>query len=183
MNGTCGIFGLVALALASAASCVAQQYTGSGELILPADYREWVFLSSGIGMTYSNQTDAHPIFDNVFVNLAAARAFQKTGQWPDGTVLLTENRLSASHASNKDGKFQTKLVGFEAHVKDSKRGGWSFYFIRAGAQSGQPFPKTAVCFSCHAKNGAVDTTFVQFYPTLIDAAKKAGTYKDPGDVR
>ena len=30
------------------------------------------------------------------------------------------------------------------------------------------------CYSCHEQNGAVDTTFVQFYPTLIDAAKKIG---------
>jgi len=29
----------------------------------------------------------------------------------------------------------------------------------------------------HAKNGAVDETFVQFYPTLIPVAKAKGTFK------
>ena len=29
------------------------RYTADGQLILPSDYREWVFLSSGLGMTYN----------------------------------------------------------------------------------------------------------------------------------
>ena len=174
---------LVATTLALAATCVAQQYTKNGELVFPKDYRQWPFLSSGIGMSYSNAPNESPVFDNVFVNPAALRAFLRTGNWPDGTVLLTENRASGSHASNKDGRFQTSLEGFEAHVKDSKRGGWTFYFFRKDAQSGKALPRTASCYSCHQKNGAVDTTFVQFYPTLIDAAKKAGTFRDPGDVQ
>jgi len=31
-------------------------------------------------------------------------------------------------------------------------------------------PRTASCYSCHAAHGAVDTTFVQFYPTLLPIA-------------
>ena len=31
------------------------------------------------------------------------------------------------------------------------------------------------CYSCHEQHGAVDTTFVQFYPTLIELAKQKGT--------
>src|ERR1019366_3094152 len=123
-------------ALMFAGGCAAQQYTKDGELVLPKDYRNWVFLSSGIGMTYSNaasSSSAPPVFDNVFVNPAAYAGFLKTGVWPDKTVLLTENRASGSHASNANGRFQTDLLGFEAHVKDSRRGGWSFYGIEKGA--------------------------------------------------
>jgi hypothetical protein len=36
-------------------------------------------------------------------------------------------------------------------------------------------PTTADCYSCHAAHGAVDTTFVQFYPTLLPIAKSKGT--------
>jgi hypothetical protein len=171
----------IVLGVLFAAVSAAQTYTAQGELVLPKDYRQWVFLSSGLGMTYSNEPDAHPVFDNVFVKPAVHEAFLKTGTWPDKTVLLVEHRASDSKASNKDGKFQTKLVGFEAHVRDSRKGGWMFYSFRADAQSGKPFPKPAFCYSCHEKNGAVDTTFVQFYPTLIETAKKKGTYKDNGD--
>jgi cytochrome c553 len=118
----------------------------------------------------------------VFVNAAAYESFLKAGTWPNKTVLITEDRASGSHESNKDGKFQTDVLFFEAHVKDSSRGGWAFYIIRKDAQSGKAIPASAGCVACHEKDAATDTTFVQYYPTLIEAAKKAGNYKDSGDV-
>jgi hypothetical protein len=36
-------------------------------------------------------------------------------------------------------------------------------------------PRTANCYSCHQENGAVDTTFVQFYPTLLPIARAEKT--------
>jgi len=36
-------------------------------------------------------------------------------------------------------------------------------------------PVTAACYSCHAAQGAADTTFVQFYPTLLPIANSKGT--------
>lgn len=165
-------------ALFFAASCAAQQYTPQGELVLPKDYRQWIFLSSGIGMTYSNVPNPNPVFDNVFVNPAAYRSFLKTGIWPDKTVLIKENRASNSHASNKEGRFQTAVVSREAHVKDASRNGWLFYTFKAGDQAGKVFPNQEACTSCHSK-AAVDTTFVEFYPTLIDIAKQKGTWHEP----
>ena len=94
-------------------------------------------------------------------------------------MLLIEDRASDSKPSNKEGRFQTKLTGFEAHVKDASHGGWLFYMVMDGKQSAKPFAKQEVCTDCHNKNPAVDTTFVQFYPTLIDAAKKNGTWHEP----
>jgi hypothetical protein len=174
---------LIAWTVLCAATAAAQQYTKDGELLMPKDYREWVFLTSGLGMTYSSgPARQNPTFGNVFVNPAAHQAFLKTGMWPDKTVMLIENRESESKGSiNKDGKFQTHLEGFEVHVKDAARGGWAFYFIAKDAPSGKLFPKTANCYSCHEKFGATDTTFVQFYPTLIETAKKKGTYKETGE--
>jgi len=32
--------------------------------------------------------------------------------------------------------------------------------------------KTASCFACHQNNGAADTTFTQFYPTLAEPGAK-----------
>jgi hypothetical protein len=161
----------------------AQQYTKDGALALPKDYREWVFLSSGLGMTYNPAAapNGKPPFENVFVNPAAYRGFLKTGMWPDKTVLLLEVRASDSQVSiNKDGRIQTKVVAMEAHVKDNARGGWAFYGFQNGAEQGTLFPKTADCYSCHQQNGGTDTTFVQFYPTLIETAKQKGTYKETG---
>jgi hypothetical protein len=161
----------------------AQEYTKGGELALPPDYREWVFLSSGLGMTYNPAAtpNAKPPFENVFVNREAYRGFLKTGVWPDKTVMILEVRASDSQVSiNKDGRVQTKVVGMEAHVKDNARGGWAFYGFANWATQGTLFPKKADCYSCHQQNGAADTTFVQFYPTLIKTAKQKGTFKEAG---
>jgi hypothetical protein len=174
--------GLGAALLAQPASgpqSSAIQYSKDGKLLLPADYREWVFLSSGIGMAYSDgPASANPPFENVFVNPEAYRGFLKTGVWPDKTVLALEVRGSETQVSiNKSGRVQTDITAIEAHVKDASRGGWVFYRFTKGSAEGELIPKTETCYSCHQQNGAVDTTFAQFYPTLVDVAKAKGTFK------
>jgi hypothetical protein len=41
----------------------------------------------------------------------------------------------------------------------------------------EALPTTASCYACHSTNGAVDNTFVQFYPTLLDVAREKGTLR------
>jgi hypothetical protein len=36
---------------------------------------------------------------------------------------------------------------------------------------------SAPCVECHTKNTAVERTFVQFYPTLFEVARRMGTLK------
>src|SRR5436190_5589071 len=70
-------------------------YTAAGQVQEPASYRDWVFLSSGLGMTYGPAAPAAgrpPLFDNVFVNPQSYRAFTSTGRWPDGTMFILELR-------------------------------------------------------------------------------------------
>jgi len=38
--------------------------------------------------------------------------------------------------------------------------------------------RTANCYSCHPANGAVDTTFVQVYPTRLSIARTKKTLND-----
>ncbi|MCW5981438.1 MAG: cytochrome P460 family protein [Bryobacteraceae bacterium] len=166
------------------------RFTADGALIRPSNYREWIFLSSGLGMTYGPNAPASgaPLrFDNVFVNPSSYQAFRRTGRWPDGTVLVLEVRESQSRGSiNERGHYQTSIAAIEANVKDSRRfpnGGWAFFDL---TPRGEDSPKavSAVppgnnCEKCHSTNGAVDNTFVQFYPELIPFAQKFGTYK-PG---
>jgi hypothetical protein len=159
-------------------------YTSQGELIFPAAYREWIYLSSGIDMSYRERgSPGHSMFDNVFVNQRAYQAFLATGTWPDQTVLVMEVRGAATQGSiNVNGHFQTgETMGVEAHVKDTHRfaGGWAF-FAFAGSTPAPPIPTSADCYSCHQQHGAVDTTFVQFYPTLLPVARAHGTVKPPG---
>ncbi len=158
-------------------------YTAAGGLVLPVDYREWVFLSSGLDMSYTEQP-AMPgasAFDNVFVDPAAWAAFQRSGHWPDKTVFVMENRAANSKGSiNKRGHYQTtELLGLEFHVRDESRfnGGWAF-FASDGAAPATLVPAVAPCYECHLAHGAVDTTFTQFYPTAKILALKAHTYRE-----
>jgi Cytochrome P460 len=155
-------------------------YTEDGRLLFPANYREWIYLTSGVDMSYSPNAMGmdHSMFDNVFVNPDAYKAFLQTGTWPDKTMLVLEVRVAGSNASiNKSGHYQTSdTMGREVHVKDESRfaGKWAFFGFETDSSSKQ-VPKEASCYSCHEQHAAVDTTFVQFYPTLIELAKKKGT--------
>jgi cytochrome P460 len=158
----------------------APQYDKDGKLLFPADYREWMFLSSGLDMSYNalpSMMSGH-MFNNVFVPRAAYQVFLKTGVWPDKTILFLENRGGATDVSiNKRGVVQTgEVMGFEAHVKDTARfaGGWGFFGFD-GDKPAEMIPYSAACYSCHQQHGAADTTFVQFYPTLLPVATKLGT--------
>ncbi len=67
-------------------------------------------------------------------------------------------------------------MGLEVHVKDEARfqGKWAFFGFGEG-KTAKMVPTTAECYKCHAEHAAVDTTFVQFYPTLLPVAKSKGT--------
>ncbi|HJP97444.1 MAG TPA: cytochrome P460 family protein [Rhodanobacteraceae bacterium] len=164
-----------------AANANAPAYTADGKLILPADYRQWIYLSSGLDMSYNPKALASPdpMFDNTFANPNAWRAFRKTGTWPDKTVIVLEIRGSAGKGSiNQRGHYQSGGVhGIEVHVKDTARfpGGWAFFSFDDGTAPAKRIPATEACYSCHSAHGAVDTTFVQFYPTLLPLAKQHGT--------
>jgi hypothetical protein len=152
-------------------------YTADGELTLPEDYREWVYLSSGFDMAYSPMAMGHHMFDNVFVEPGAYKAFLATGTWPDKTMLVLEVRGAMDKGSiNKNGNYQsTEVMGREVHVKDSEHlQGWAFFGFDSG-KTAKMTPRTAACYSCHAAHAAVDNTFVQFYPTLLPIATAKGT--------
>ncbi len=155
-------------------------YTKDGDMLPPAHYREWVYLSSGIDMDYApGARDGASRFDNVFVNPEAYRSFLETGTWPDKTVFALEVREARSKGSiNQSGHFQgTNVMALEVHVKDQSRfhGGWAFFGFDTPQANGKQIPEAAVCYSCHQAHGAVDTTFVQFYPTLLPIAQKKNT--------
>jgi cytochrome c553 len=117
----------------------------------------------------------------VFVNPPAYRSFLKTGTWPDNTILVLEIRASVSKLSiNKNGRVQQDIVGIQAEVRDSKRfpRNWAFFNVSGNVASAKPIEASASCFACHGANGAVDNTFVQFYPTLIEIAREKGTFHE-----
>jgi hypothetical protein len=173
------VVGLIGYAQKTESPANAPEYTADGQLQLPENYREWVYLTTGFDMSYNPAMRmGHHMFDNVFVNPEAYQAFLRTGTWPDKTVMVLEGRMAKDKASiNKAGNFQsTEVMAIEVHVKDEARfaGKWAF-FPFDDSKTSKMIPTTASCYSCHSEHGAVDTTFVQFYPTLLPIAKAKNT--------
>jgi Cytochrome P460 len=164
---------------AYAANTAGATYAANGDMLPPGNYREWVYLSTGLDMSYTANASGHPMFDNVFVNPEAYASFKATGTWPDKTIMVLEVREARDRASiNQRGHFQgTSIMGIEVHVKDEARfpGKWAFFDFDAPEKNGKLFPQSATCYSCHQAHAAVDTTFVQFYPTLLPIAQDKQT--------
>jgi hypothetical protein len=198
----CAAVGLWAQSGAPARVTDGATFTAAGELVRPTGYREWVYLTSGLGMSYAPEAQAEaaaaapgqarpPVFDNVFVNRQSYRAFLESGRWPEGTMFILELRRGERHVSiDTGGQTQGAMVGFEAAVKDSARfaatGGWAYFgFGRVNAltESARPNPPTASCYACHGEHTAVENTFVQFYPTLFEVAQRLGTVKPTYDSK
>ena len=149
-------------------------FTADGKLRLPSDYREWMYVSTGLGMSYRDSSADHePSFDNVFVQRDAYREFTRTREWPTGTMFVLEVRRSSDHGSIlKAGRFQTDVVSIEASVKDGRRfaNKWAYFDFGPAAKEAAALPE-GQCFSCHRQNAAIDNTFIQFYPALLDRIK------------
>jgi hypothetical protein len=157
------------------------QYDDKGQLVRPADYREWMFLSAGYGMNYSPAPGSHEMFTNVFVQRWAYDEFVNSGKWPEQSMFVIDERDAASRSSiNQKGHYQTDLMGLAVEVKDSGRNPdkWAYYGFEADGKTAGAMPHGNGCWSCHDAHAAVEHTFVQFYPTLKTAAKKLGTYNE-----
>jgi len=165
--------GILALFMSMPGAVLAQE-----QMAVPADYRQWVFLTSSLDLNYNTASAPdHHMLDNVFVDPASYQVFLKTGAWPNRTILIKENRMAESAGTlSKSGQFQVGVKNLEIHIKDEARPGkWAFFVSADGRAPGELKPQSANCYSCHADHGAVDTTFVQFYPTLFALAKDKGT--------
>lgn len=160
------------------------KWTGDGQLMLPSNYHEWVFLGSPLTPHALNGGDApFPEYHNVYVQPEAFRAYRTSGEWPEGTIMLKELQLTRA-GSNPDGSsvevsgrgyFPGALNGIDISVKDSKRfkdsNDWGFFNFGHHAP---PYPKSVsvmpkeACASCHIQN-ADNMVFSKFYKPILDA--------------
>jgi hypothetical protein len=92
-------------------------------------------------------------------------------------MFILEIRSATGHGSiNNAGHYQDAVQAIEAEVKDEKRfpQKWA-YFGFGGKDKTNALPANSSCNSCHSQNAAVENTFVQFYPTMLETAKAKGT--------
>jgi YHS domain-containing protein len=162
------------------------QYTSDNRLVRPMDYRNWIYLSSSLGLQYGPDANpANPAFENVYVNPLAYSEFLKSGKWPDKTIFVLEIRRSMDKGTfAQGGRYQGELVTMEAAVKDESRfpEKWAYFGFGRNAESARAIPKTESCFTCHSANAAVENTFAQFYPTVFAVAQAKGTL-NPGYLK
>ena len=161
------------------------QYTADGKLKLPVGFRRWIFLGAPTTPNALNDGEANfPEFHHVYVEEKNLDVYLKTGNFPEGTILVKElTRVlnptfpdgSRTEPSGR-GFFNGELNGIDASVKDTKRfaktNGWGYFTF---GHHPMPYAQTASessasdCAGCHSANVAkTDMTWVQFYPLLRD---------------
>ena len=178
-----------------------QEYTAvfnaDGTLPVPTGFRKWVFVgapltpeglndgkyncdAAGTNCTRSN----FPEYHHVYIEQKNVDAFLKTGEFPEGTVIVKElTRVlnpTFPDGSRKEpsgrGYFNGAYNGIDMSIKDSKRfaqtNNWGFFSF---GHHPLPYNKTSAerpvteCAGCHIANvGATDMTWIQFYPLLRD---------------
>jgi hypothetical protein len=179
---------LMAAALAAGAEAAdgertaAAVFDGEGRLLLPAGYREWVFLGAPLTPNALNGGEAaFPEFHNVYVDPAAYAVYARTGELPDGTVIAKELVLlkpadhadGSSNAVSGRGYFPDAFHGMDVMVKDSRRfaatNDWGFFNFGHHAppylERAKPAPAEA-CAACHIANATRDMMFTTYYPIL-----------------
>jgi Cytochrome P460 len=159
------------------------QFAADGKVLRPVDYRRWIYLSSGFGMSYNPNAGGNgaPAFTNVFVNPSSYDFFQANGKWPDKTMFVLEVYGSTSNGSiNKHGSFQKTFMGLDVEVKDEGRypDKWAYFTFDGEEKSAAPMtPAKNDCWNCHEQNADVEHSFVQFYPEMLKVARAKGTIK------
>src|SRR5262245_42259910 len=113
------------------------EYTANGDLILPKNWRHWVYVGSPLTPNALNGGKANfPEFHNVYIEPGSFAIYEKTGEFPEGTIFFKELQLtlkgeeadgSRTEPSGR-GYFPGALNGADVTVKDTKRypdtGGW-----------------------------------------------------------
>ena len=165
---------------ATPSSRVMPQYDKDRNLMLPADYRQWIVAGSSLGLSYAEVgAQGHQMFNTTLIEPSAYRHFVETGEFRDGTMFaLILQGIGTNATPARQGQFATGVHAVEMAVKDTTRvpEGWAYYGF-GGPMSGgyrtssAPQPKSN-CYDCHVKHAARDNVFIQFYGLLNEAAPR-----------
>jgi len=161
--------------------CYPPQYTASGDLILPKNFHDWVYVGSPLTPNVLNNGKANfPEYHNVYIEPCSYEQYKKTNTFPDGTIFFKELQLtvpgtfpdgSRTEPSGR-GYFPGAFNGADVTVKDSKRfadsGGWGYYnfhHYEPKAPTATVRPKSECAF-CHIASAKKDEVWTQFYRLL-----------------
>ena len=167
------------------------EYTASGDLRLPTDWRDWIYIGSPLTPNALNGGHANfPEYHNVYIEPGSYAIYKKTGVFPEGTIFFKELQLTKKPEENSDGSrtepsgrgyFPGVFNGADVTVKDTKRfaatGGWgyfNFHHFEPKALTATVRPKTECAF-CHIASAKRDEVWTQFYRVLDEVPLPPGS--------
>jgi hypothetical protein len=161
------------------------EYTEEGDLILPKNWRSWIYVGSPLTPDALNDGKAgFPEFHNVYIEPGSYEIYKKTGEFPEGTIFFKELQRTLGPQQFPDGSraepsgrgyFPGAFNGADVTVKDSKRyaptgSNWGYYNFNhhePKAATAKVRPK-AECAYCHQASAKKDEVWTQFYRLLDD---------------
>jgi len=158
------------------------EYTKDGDLILPKNWRSWIYVGSPLTPNGLNNGQAgFPEYHNVYIEPGSFEIYKKTGEFPEGTIFFKELQRVLAPQQFPDGSrtepsgrgyFPGEFNGADVTVKDTKRyaetGGWGYYNFNHHEPK-TPTAKVkpqAECAFCHIASAKKDEVWTQFYRLL-----------------
>ena len=159
------------------------EYTKEGDLVLPKNWRSWIYLGSPITPDGLNDSkEGFPEYHNVYIEPGSYEIYKKTGEFPDGTIMFKELQRVLKPPQFPDGSlmepsgrgyFPGEFNGADVTVKDSKRyaqsgGSWGYYNFNHHEPKA-PTAKLKMrteCAFCHQASAKKDEVWTQFYRLL-----------------
>jgi hypothetical protein len=171
------------------------EYTTSGDLILPKNWREWVYVGSPLTpialnggkacpeeptSSSSGPCTGFPEYHNVYIEPGSYEIYKRTNEFPEGTIMFKELQLTLP-GQNPDGSrtepsgrgyFPGPFNGADVTVKDTKRyadtNGWGYYNFNHHEPKAPTSKVKALqeCAYCHIASAKKDDVWTQFYPLL-----------------
>jgi Cytochrome P460 len=163
-------------------TCYPPEYTATGDLILPKNFREWVCVGSPLTPNALNGGQAgFPEYHNVYIEPCSYEQYKKTYVFPEGTILFKELQLTLPPAEFPDGSrnepsgrgyFPGAFNGADVTVKDTKRfadtHGWGYFNFNHHEPKAPTAKVKALneCAFCHIAGAKKDDVWTQFYRLL-----------------
>jgi hypothetical protein len=168
------------------------EYTPAGELVLPKNFHEWVYVGSPLTpialnggkkcpepATAADQPcTGFPEYHNVYIEPGSYQIYQRTNQFPEQTIIFKELQVTLP-AQNPDGSrmeasgrgyFPGAFNGADVTVKDTRRfadsGGWAYVNFNHHEPKAPTGKITACGYSCHLGGAKKDEVWTQFYALL-----------------
>ena len=161
------------------------EYTKEGDLVLPKNWRSWVYVGSPLTPDGLNDgKEGFPEYHNVYIEPGSYEIYKNTGVFPEGTIMFKELQRVLGPKQFTDGSltqpsgrgyFPGAFNGADVTVKDSKRyaatgstwGYYNFNHSEPKAPSAKLKP-TSECGFCHQASAKKDQVWTQFYRLLDD---------------